>query len=119
VTHPSSGAPAIPEVPADEARARSDAGAVVLDVREPDEWHAGHVEGAVWIPMAQIAARHEEVPRDRPVLVICRSGHRSGRAVAVLVDAGVDALNVVGGMKAWHEQGFPIVREGGGPGTVA
>ena len=119
MSHPSGAQPAIPEVPAAEARARFDSGAVVLDVREPDEWHAGHVDGAVWIPMAQIGARHEEVPRDREVLVICRSGHRSGRVVAALVDAGIDAVNVAGGMKAWDEQGYPIVCDRGGPGSVA
>jgi len=114
VTHPP-----IPEVSADEAWARAGAGAVLLDVREADEWQAGHADGAVWIPMTELDARHDEVPRDRSVLVICRSGHRSGRVVGALVQAGVDAKNVTGGMQAWERLGHPVVRDDGAPGTVA
>jgi rhodanese-related sulfurtransferase len=111
--------PSIPEIDASEAAARAASGAVLLDVREADEWHAGHVDGAVWIPMGQVGARSDEVPTDRPVLVICRSGGRSSRVVSALVQAGYDAANVAGGMKAWQELGYPMVCDGGGPGTVA
>lgn len=111
--------PAIPEVACDEVRALADSGAVVLDVREPDEWRAGHVAGALWIPMGEVGARHEEVPRDRQVVVICRSGGRSSRVVAELVQAGYDAVNAGGGMKAWQAHGYPLVADDGGPGHVA
>jgi rhodanese-related sulfurtransferase len=108
----------VPEVDVGEAHARADAGALVLDVREPDEWHAGHVEGALWIPLKEIAGRQGEVPRDRELVVVCRSGGRSGRAVAALVQAGYDAVNVTGGMKAWQSHGFRVVADGGEPGVV-
>ena len=111
--------PTIPEVEVDEAHARVEAGAVVLDVREPDEWRAGRVEGALWIPMGDVAARQHEVPDDRQLVVICRSGGRSGKVVEALVGAGYDAVNLAGGMKAWQASGYPIVADGGGPGVVA
>jgi rhodanese-related sulfurtransferase len=109
----------VPEVAVDAARARAAAGAVVLDVREPDEWHAGHVQGALWIPMGQVAARQAEIPDERALVVICRSGARSGKVVAALVQAGYDAANVTGGMKAWAAAGYAVVVDDGGPGVVA
>ena len=111
--------PKIPEVTVEAARTRADGGAVVLDVREPDEWHAGHVEGSLWIPMGEVAARQAELPDDRPLVVICRSGARSGKVVGALVQAGYDAVNVTGGLKAWVAAGFPVVDVDGGPGAVA
>jgi rhodanese-related sulfurtransferase len=110
---------AIPEVTVDAARTRARAGAVVLDVRERDEWHAGHVEDSLWIPMGEVAARQEEIPDDRPLVVLCRSGARSGKVAGALVQAGYDAVNVTGGLKAWAAAGYPIVDDDGGPGTVA
>jgi rhodanese-related sulfurtransferase len=110
--------PAIPEVDADEARARADSGAVILDVREAEEWQAGHVDGALWIPMGEVTARQEELPRDQALVVICRSGARSGKVVQALVQAGYDAVNVAGGMRAWDAAGHPFVAESGGPGAV-
>jgi rhodanese-related sulfurtransferase len=115
---PEAGA-AIPEVTVDRARQRAADGAVVLDVREPDEWHAGHVEGSLWVPMGEVAARQDEIPGDRPLVVICRSGARSGKVVTALVQAGYDAVNVAGGLKAWVAAGLPIVDADGGPGAVA
>lgn len=94
-------------------------GAVLLDVREPDEWHAGHAPGATWIPLGRLAAEHGSLPRDRPVLAICRVGGRSAHAAAALVGAGLDARNVAGGMQAWAAAGLPVVTEAGGPGRVA
>ena len=111
--------PKIPEVTAEAARTRADGGAVVLDVREPDKWHTGHVEGSLWIPMGEVAARQAELPDDRPLVVICRSGARSGKVVGALVQAGYDAVNVTGGLKAWVAAGFPVVDVDGGPGAVA
>lgn len=110
---------AIPEVGVDEGHRRVDAGAVLLDVREPAEWQAGHAEGAQWIPMGEVANRRGEIPADRDVVVICRSGARSGRVTEVLVQAGHDAVNLAGGMQAWAAKGLPVVTDDGSPGTVA
>ena len=110
---------AVPEIDADEARQRVDDGAVLLDVREPEEWNAGRVDGSLWIPMREIGARQGDLPGDTPIVVICRSGHRSGKVVAALVQAGYDAVNLGGGIKAWDALGLPIVAEDGTPGVVA
>jgi rhodanese-related sulfurtransferase len=109
----------VPAVTVDVARARAGDGAVVLDVREPGEWHAGHVEGSLWIPMGEVTARQEEIPDDRPLVVICRSGARSGKVVGALVHAGYDAVNVTGGLKAWVAAGYAVVDDDGVPGFVA
>ncbi|HKR50223.1 MAG TPA: rhodanese-like domain-containing protein [Pseudonocardiaceae bacterium] len=87
---------------------------VLLDVRENDEWAAGHAPGAVHIPMGQVPQRLEELATacpDRPVHVVCRSGGRSARVTAYLVQAGWDAINVNGGMRAWAAAGRPMVAE--------
>ena len=111
--------PQIPEVDVAEGRRRVGAGAVLLDVREADEWRAGHAEGAQWIPMGELAGRRSEIPAGRDVVVICRSGARSGRVTEALVQAGHDAVNLAGGMQAWAAEGLPVVIDDGGPGTVA
>lgn len=88
---------AVTEVPDD---------AVVVDVREPDEWAAGHAPGAVHIPLGDLPARVDELPEtDTSLPVICRSGGRSGRAVQWLVQQGFDVVNVDGGMRAWGSAG--------------
>jgi rhodanese-related sulfurtransferase len=77
----------------------------LIDVREPAEFFEAHVPGAVLIPMGQLPSRLEELPRDRTVYVICRSGNRSG-AMGPLLDAhGFDSVNVVGGTLAWVRAG--------------
>lgn len=110
----------IPEVDVDEGLRRVEAGAVLLDVREAQEWHAGHAAPAQWIPMGELAARQEEIPAGRDVVVICRSGSRSGMVTAALVQAGHAAVNLAGGMQAWANAGLPVVVDDEGtPGTVA
>ncbi len=84
-------------------------GAVVVDVREPDEYVDGHVPGAALIPMNDLAARMDEVPRGQPVYVICRSGARSLTSTAQLIDAGYEAYSVAGGTLGWIAAGQPIV----------
>jgi rhodanese-related sulfurtransferase len=107
----------VPEVDAREAAARAASGEVLLlDVREPDEWHAGRAAGAVLVPLGQLDPA--AVPTDRPVVVVCRSGNRSGTATAVLREAGVDAVNLAGGMRAWAAAGLPVTADNGTPGTV-
>lgn len=97
----------------DEARRKIERGeAFVLDVREPAEYEAGHVPGALSIPQADLATRLSEVPRDRDVLVVCASGMRSMRATQFLRGLGYDrVLNLLGGTTAWREAGLPIERE--------
>ncbi|MEB3197787.1 MAG: rhodanese-like domain-containing protein [Candidatus Sericytochromatia bacterium] len=74
----------------------------LLDVREPGEYAAGHVAGATLIPLGQLGGELARLPKEREIAVICRSGARSGRAVALLRQAGFEAHNVEGGMLAWQ-----------------
>ena len=106
------------EIHALEARSRMDAGAILVDVREPAEWAAGHAEGARHIPLAQLGQRQRELPVGRPVITVCRSGARSARAATLLAGQGGDASNLDGGMRAWAAAGLPVVTEGGRPGAV-
>lgn len=91
-------------------------GALLLDVREPEEWRVGHIAEAVHVPLGDL--RPEFVPRDRIVVAVCRSGNRSGTAAIQLAAAGVDVRNMAGGMKAWAAAGLPITTDDGAPGTV-
>lgn len=93
--------------------------AYVLDVREPDEWNAGHVPNAAHIPLGELRGRVDEVPADRDVYVVCRSGGRSGQAAAFLNAEGWTATNVDGGMRDWSAAGRPMVSEGEDPPRVA
>ncbi|MFF9194247.1 rhodanese-like domain-containing protein [Streptomyces sp. NPDC014779] len=93
------------------------AGAVVLDVREPEEYRVGHVPGAQLAPLSTLAAALSHVPKGRTVYVICASGNRSQRAADRLTDAGLDALSVVGGTRGWVGSGRPVVT-GSAPGSV-
>ena len=89
-------------------------GAVLLDVREDDEWTAGHAPEARHLPMSQLTGRLDEVPAVDPLYVICRSGSRSARVVAFLSQQGVPAVNVAGGMQSWAAAGRPMVAERAG-----
>ncbi|MFI6062173.1 rhodanese-like domain-containing protein [Streptomyces sp. NPDC051286] len=84
-------------------------GALVLDVREPEEYRAGHVPGARLAPLSVLAAAAGEVPKDRPVYVICASGNRSQWAAERLAAVGVDAVSVAGGTSGWARTGRPLV----------
>jgi len=90
-------------------------GAFLLDVREHDEWAAGHVPGALHIPLGQLSARAGEVARDRAVYVICRTGHRSGYAARALAGADWQAHNVADGMHGWQAAGRPMTSDSGQP----
>lgn len=106
------------EVDVDEGRRRIATGAVLLDVRSPDEWQAGHVEGATWIPMSEIPERHDELPANREIVVICRSGGRSAQVTEALAQWGYDAVNLAGGAQAWVAEGHDLVCDDGSPGTL-
>ncbi|MFC5220112.1 MBL fold metallo-hydrolase [Streptomyces coerulescens] len=96
-----------------EARERTDAGAVLVDVREAPEWAECHAPGAVLAPLSALAAGEPlpESARSRPVVAICRSGKRSREAAALLSARGAEVVDVVGGMRAWAEAGLPVVAE--------
>jgi rhodanese-related sulfurtransferase len=87
---------------------------VLVDVREPHEWEAGHAAAAIHIPLGDLAARVAEVPADGTVYVICAAGGRSLQGAAFLERHGHDAVNVTGGMNAWQQAGLPTV-QGGAP----
>lgn len=93
----------------------------LLDVREGFEWDAGHVEGALHLPLAEVMAGGERGRLDpsRPVAVICRVGNRSELATLMLRARGFDAENVEGGMEAWEAAGLPFSASDGQPGRVA
>lgn len=74
----------------------------VLDVREPSEYQHGHIPGSVLIPLGTLPHRLHELPADRRIVAVCRSGARSGAATGILRKAGFQALNMVGGMNAWR-----------------
>lgn len=85
--------------------------AFLLDVREPDEWRAGHAPDAIHIPLGEVPQRLGELPADRPVYVICRSGHRSAQVTVWLNHIGWQAANVAGGMYAWSAAGRPMTSD--------
>jgi rhodanese-related sulfurtransferase len=87
-------------------------GALLVDVREPNEWDAGHLPGAVHIPMGQIPKRVAELPRDRKIIFTCRSGNRSGTIKDYMIDEHgySDVHNQLGGILAWQVAGLPIVK---------
>jgi rhodanese-related sulfurtransferase len=99
---------AVPEIDVEELAARLAGGAPLVDVRQPDEYVAGHVPGAVLVPLDQLGERLDELPAERPLLVVCRSGARSAAAVQGLLGVGIDAVNVAGGTLAWIEGGHEV-----------
>ena len=90
----------------------------LLDVREPDEWQAGHIAGAQHIPLGQLRARLAELPTDRTILAVCRSGSRSDSAARGLRTLGYTVENLEGGVTAWKRAGLPLEDGGGAPGRV-
>ena len=105
----------VPEIPASDVPTDG----YLLDVREQDEWVAGHAPEAVHIPMTQIQGRVEEVPGDRTVYVVCRVGGRSLQVAAWLNQLGREAVNVDGGMQSWAGARRPMVSETGRPPFIA
>lgn len=93
-------------------------GALLLDVRENDEWEAGHASVARHVPLSSVPDVIEDLPRDRVIVCVCRSGGRSARAAQFLAEQGFDVVNLDGGMTAWHAARAEMVADGGEP-TVA
>lgn len=107
----------VPAVDVTEAARRQAAGVPVIDVREPDEYVAGHVPGAVLVPLATLPDKVHEVPAEGELLIICKVGGRSHKAAEYLRAQGIDAINIAGGTLAWIEADLPVVEgpEVGGP----
>jgi rhodanese-related sulfurtransferase len=104
---PESAAPL--EIGVDEAYQAYQDGAFVLDVREQEEWDAFHIPGTTLIPLSQLADRLDEVPTDREIVVVCRSGNRSQSGRDILLEAGYgNVTSMSGGVTAWSNAGYPI-----------
>ena len=98
------------EVSVQEAATLRDSGAFVLDVRQPDEWADYHVPDSTLIPLDQLSSRLSEVPRDKPILVVCRSGNRSASGRDILLEAGFTSVtSMAGGLTEWRSSGLPVV----------
>jgi len=107
------GRPNVPQMTVQEAhdRASDDGplGALIVDVRNPDEFARVRVPGSVLLPLPSFAQRYNELPADRPILVICATGNRSTTATAFLQRSGYpESANVVGGISAWYQAGLPV-----------
>jgi len=85
-------------------------GLFVLDVREAEEFRAGHIDGAVLLPLGQLALHGAALPKDRPILCVCHSGSRSSIAASRLAAVGFTTINLRGGMFAWERERLPVTR---------
>jgi rhodanese-related sulfurtransferase len=103
----------MPEISATEAKHLIDAGAGVIDVRTDVEYAAGHIAGSRHIPLADIQAQADSLDREKPVVIYCRSGNRSGPAADAFAASGWDAHSVEGGLISWAEAGLPLEPEDG------
>ena len=108
----------VPSVGAEEARNLVADGASLLDVRETNEWNAGHAPAAVHVPLGRVKEAPRRLPKGRKVVVVCRSGNRSRQATASLRALGYDAVNLSGGMNAWTAAGGAVVGRNNRPGRV-
>jgi rhodanese-related sulfurtransferase len=98
------------EISVAQAEEMYNSGAFVLDVRQPDEWNTVHIPGATLIPLGELQNRLSEVPKDKQVVVVCRSGNRSQQGRDILLNAGFGPVtSVAGGMNAWSAAGYPTV----------
>lgn len=97
------------EISVAEASTLRDKGAFILDVREPSEWQQFHIPGATLIPLGSLPNRLNEVPKDRQVVVVCRTGHRSAQGRDILLNAGyTQVTSMAGGVTQWQTNGLPI-----------
>ncbi len=80
----------------------------VLDVREKAEWDEYHAPNTTLIPLGELQSRSNEIPKDKKILVICRSGNRSQQGRDILIAAGFNATSMAGGLREWYEKGYPI-----------
>ena len=101
------------EISVNEAIDLLEGDAILLDVRQEDEWNAGHAPMASLIPLAELPDHLDELPRDRLIVCACRSGGRSLRAATFLQENGFDVVNLTGGMMAWFEEDLPFESDNG------
>ncbi len=101
-----------------EAKTAVDDGAFLLDVREANEFEAGHAANAVSVPLSELNDRYTELDKDAEIYCICKSGGRSGQAAGPLNDAGYNVTNVIGGSLDWYGEGLPFISENGAEATV-
>ena len=109
--------PGVPSISAADAAAATDPGAaadpatrpLIVDVRERNEFEQERVDGVVLLPISEFVARHQELPKDRPLLMLCAAGSRSTSATMYLLQGGwTDVRNITGGMIGWRQAGLPI-----------
>jgi rhodanese-related sulfurtransferase len=111
MSHPNSPIPSVDVLEADARLRAGDPPPLVVDVREVSEFGAVRIEGAALVPLSQFMVRFSELPRDRPLLVVCAAGSRSLAATAHLLRNGwPDVVNIAGGMDAWARAGLPVRR---------
>lgn len=98
------------EISVTEAASMRDAGAFILDVRQPEEWVEGHIPGATLIPLGELASRVSEVPQGQEIVVVCRSGNRSQQGRDILLQAGFEQVtSMAGGVNQWAAAGYDTV----------
>lgn len=98
------------ELSVEDAAAKQEAGAFMLDVRQPEEWNEYHIPGSTLIPLGELASRLNELPRDREIVVVCRSGNRSAQGRDILLDADFTQVSsMAGGLTQWRASGYPTV----------
>lgn len=98
------------EVSVEEAAAKREAGAFILDVRQPEEWNDFHIPDSTLIPLGELASRVDELPRDQEIVVVCRSGNRSQQGRDILLEAGFSQVtSMAGGVTQWRAAGHPTV----------
>jgi rhodanese-related sulfurtransferase len=106
---PPAATPLAKDITVSEAAKLRDQGAFVLDVREPSEWIQFHIPGATLIPLGELPNRLNEVPRDKTVVVVCRTGHRSAQGRDILLNAGfTNVTSMTGGVTQWQTDGLPL-----------
>ncbi len=109
---------AVTDVDPGEAKRLAEAGALLLDVREDEEWEAGHAPEAIHLAMGLVAERLEQLPSDRTLVCVCRVGGRSAAVAGALASAGFDVRNLAGGMLAWELARLPVVTGSGQAGRI-
>jgi rhodanese-related sulfurtransferase len=98
------------EISVAQAKAKREAGVFFLDVRNPDEWYPAHIDGSTLIPLPELEKRIKELPQDKEIVVVCRSGGRSSAGRDILKKAGLSQVSsMAGGMNAWNAAGYPTV----------
>lgn len=98
------------EVTVNEAAAKRASGAFILDVRQPEEWNEAHIPGSTLIPLGELAARADELPKDQEIVVVCRSGNRSAQGRDILLNAGfTQVTSMAGGLNQWKAAGLETV----------